>query len=230
MSKISVVIIEDEPKAIDILKRYLADISDMELLGTFRDPVKGLEFLHRHTVDLLLLDINMPKLSGLEVLEAVTNRPYVIFTTAYTDYAVESYNYDAIDYLVKPIEYARFLKAIHKVKDKISGSLPVEPRVNQSMLNIKSGTQVHRVHESSVLYMEKDGNYVVFHLKDKKILSRYNMKDIYKLVNPGSFVRVHKSFVVNISAIEVIESDQVTVGGHVLPVGRSYREEVMRLT
>ncbi len=233
MDKIKTVIIDDEPKAIDVIKRYCNDSEAIDVLATFRSPVKAIEFLQEEVVDLVFLDINMPKLNGLEFLNVLEKKPKVIFTTAYSEYALESYNYDTIDYLVKPIEFQRFLKAVTKAKavifsSKENTSATTETNEDKTIY-IKSGSQLHKVKISDILYLEKDGNYLTFYTKDKKILSRQNMKDIFDILDSEKFLRVHKSYVVGIQHMDIIETHQIKIGDTKIPVGRNYREELMNL-
>ena len=234
MHKIISIIIDDEPKAIDVIWRYCNDSDVVEVSATFRDPVKAIEFLQNHPVDLLFLDINMPKISGLEFLNILNKKPKVIFTTAYSEYALESYNYDAVDYLLKPIDFKRFLKAVTKAKTLIhstenQGLNDPSEIPDDKILYIKSGPQLHKVNSNDVLYLEKDGNYLTFYTNDKKILSRQNMKDIFEILDPTKFIRVHKSYVVAIKHIDIIESHQISIGEVKIPVGRIYRENLMNL-
>jgi DNA-binding LytR/AlgR family response regulator len=227
--------VDDEPKAIEVLERYCNDIDSIELKATFRDPVKAIEYLQIHDTDLILLDINMPRISGMEFLNILNKRPRIIFTTAYAEYAIESYDYEAVDYLLKPIDFHRFVKAISKTNRLISqedSSIPVENSDNdyERTIYIKSGPQLYKVNISDILYLEKDGNYLIFHTKNRKMLSRQNMKDIFKVINPNDFIRVHKSFIVAIKHMEIIESHQIRVGDIKIPIGRNYREELMNIT
>lgn len=235
MSKIRTIIIDDEPKAISVLERYCNDMDSVELMSSFRDPVKAIEHVQNENVDLIFLDINMPKISGLEFLDILSKRPRIIFTTAYTDYALDSYEYEAVDYLLKPIDFHRFVKAVSKVKKLISLESPANTFEtnqdhNDKIIYIKSGPQLYKVNTADILYLEKDGNYLVFYTKDKKMLSRQNMKDIFEILNPEEFIRVHKSYVVALKHIEVIEAHQIRMGDIKLPVGRNYKENLMKIT
>jgi len=231
MTKIKTILIDDEPKAIDILKRYCKDSETIEVLASFRNPVKAVEFLQQETVDLIFLDINMPKLNGLEFLNVLEKKPKVIFTTAYSEYALDSYNYDTIDYLVKPIDFQRFLKSVTKAKAVLrathsTSSAQMEVAEDKTIY-IKSGQQLHKVNINDILYLEKEGNYLTFFTKDRKILSRQNMKDVFEILDPEKFLRVHKSYVVGLQHMEVIETHQIKIGDAKIPVGRNYREELM---
>src|SRR6202012_574579 len=194
--------IDDEPKALEVIERYCEKISSTSLKATFREPLKAIEFLNRSTVDLIFLDINMPDLSGMQLLQTLSPRPLIIFTTAYSQYAVESYELNALDYLLKPVTFERFLMAVNKAA-KALGSKNTPAVDDGAALFIKSGPQTYRVKVSEILYLEKDGNYITVHLKDGNILIRENMGDIFDLIPAADFVRVHKSYVVGIRHISM---------------------------
>ncbi len=222
---ITCIAIDDEPKALEVIERYCSKISLVDLKATFREPLKAIEFLNREKVDLIFLDINMPELSGMALLRTLSPRPMVIFTTAYSHYAVESYDLNALDYLLKPITFERFLAAINKV----AGTLPSKSGASnedEPTVFIKSGPQTYQVKIGDILYLEKDGNYITVHLKDKKILIRENMTDIFEIVPEEGFVRVHKSFVVAIRHITMIEVHQLIINGEKIPIGSTYRDNL----
>jgi two-component system, LytTR family, response regulator len=219
--------IDDEPKALEIIERYIAKSDLVDLKATFRDPVKASEFLSQEKVDLIFLDINMPDINGLKLIETLPVKPMVIFTTAYSNYAVESYELSAIDYLLKPITFERFLTAVNKASNQLSlQQKAVSRSEGGETLIIKSGPYTHQVRTADIFYLEKDGNYVTVHLKDKKILVRENMNGVFDLVPANEFVRVHKSFVVALKHITTIEVHQVIVNGTQIPIGSTYRESL----
>lgn len=219
---ISCIAIDDEPKALEVIERYCGKTSQVSLKASFREPVKAIEYLQREKVDLIFLDINMPDISGMALLQTLSHRPLVIFTTAYSHYAVESYELNALDYLLKPITFERFLIAINKA----AAALPSE----ESTIFFKSGPQTHQVKVADILYFEKDGNYLTVHLKDKQILIRENMNNVFDMVPAADFLRVHKSYVVAIRHITMIEVHQLIAGGEKISIGSSYREALrMRL-
>jgi two-component system, LytTR family, response regulator len=224
------IIIDDEPNAISILRRYADKLDFLQTVATFRDPVKAVDFLNHEQVDLLFVDINMPELTGLQLLSVLNHQPLVIFTTAYSEYAVESYEYNAVDYLVKPILFERFVKAVNKAAAQLQlqKTSDITTPDQKEILHLKSGTQVHRVSKSDVLFFEKDANYIIVHTKDKKIMLRGNMPDVYRYVSANEFVQVHKSFIVNLAMIDIIEVHQLTVKGNKIPVGHTYREAFMQ--
>jgi two-component system, LytTR family, response regulator len=219
--------IDDEPKALEVIERYCQKSDLVDLKTTFREPVKAIEFLNREKIDLIFLDINMPDINGIQLIQTLTARPMVIFTTAYSNYAAESYNLNAIDYLLKPITFERFLAAVNKASSQLSSqNKPFAKDDESGSVFIKSGPHTYQVKVSDIFYLEKDGNYITVHLKDKQILIRENMGDIFDLVPQSEFVRIHKSFVVAIKHITMIEVHQIIINGIKIPIGSTYRESL----
>jgi two-component system LytT family response regulator len=229
------IIVDDESGAIEILSRYIEKTPELKLFRSFRDPIEALAFLADNDVELIFMDIDMPNLNGMQLSELVRNKDIqVIFCTAYSEYAVESYEKDAVDYLLKPISYERFLKAARKaltarfksVGHDLSGI--TEKRGKAGKLFIKSGPRIHRIDTAEVLSMEKKGHYVVFHLPGKELLSRMNMNDLMDILPPDRFVRVHRSFVIAIDKIDTIEKNAVIIRGKKIPIGESFRDGFFR--
>lgn len=230
------IVIDDEPFALDLIKGYVEKTQILQLQGVFSNPLKALSFLMQNKTELIFLDINMPELSGIQFLKSLNHKPKVIFTTAYSEYGVESYDFDAIDYLLKPIKYERFLKAVNKAYESINGpsldgSLNEPVKLSSdifmeetSSVLIKSGCKVHRVNPGSILYVEASGNYMIFHTTDTKVFSLLTMKDVLSQLPQDMFIRVHKSFVVSIKCIDVIERGRLTIKGNKIPIGSTYRE------
>jgi len=217
--------IDDEPKALEVIERYCQKIGSVSLKATFREPLKAIEFLNREKIDLIFLDINMPEINGMQLLQTLSPRPLIIFTTAYSQYAVESYELNAVDYLLKPATFERFLLAINKAVAALALKNTTGITEGAAVL-IKSGPQTYRVKVSEILYLEKDGNYITVHLKDGHILIRENMADIFDLLPAADFIRVHKSYVVGIRHISMIEVHQLIVNGEKVPVGSTYRDSL----
>jgi len=219
--------IDDEPKALEVIERYCRKSDLVDLKATFREPLKAIEFLNREKIDLIFLDINMPDITGMQLIQTLSAKPMVIFTTAYSNYAVESYNLNAVDYLLKPITFERFLAAVNKASNALSlQNKPSAKEDEPGTVFIKSGPHTHQVKVTEILYLEKDGNYITVYLKDKHILIRENMGDIFDMVPPSEFVRVHKSFVVAIKHISMIEVHQLSINGVKIPIGSTYRESL----
>jgi two-component system LytT family response regulator len=221
---ITCIAIDDEPMALEVIERYCADSDLVDLKATFRQPIKAMAWLSREKIDLIFLDINMPEISGMKLLQSLSPQPMIIFTTAYSHYAVESYNLNAIDYLLKPIIFERFLTSINKAAKAIS--LQNSTDDDKRIVHLKSGPQTYPVKLSDILYLEKDGNYMTVHLRGKRILIRENMSGVFDLVPASDFIRVHKSYVVAIGHIGLIEGYQLTINGEKVPIGDTYRESV----
>jgi DNA-binding LytR/AlgR family response regulator len=218
--------VDDESGAIEILSRYVDRTPEIELVQSFRDSIEALTFLAENDADLAFLDIDMPNLDGMQLSELIRNKDiYVIFCTAYSEYAVESYEKDAIDYLLKPIAYERFLRAVQK-------ALKVQSEETRAARNgmffIKSGPRIHQVDIGEVLYIEKKGHYVVFHTPGKELLSRMNMNDLMKTLPSDNFIRIHRSCVVAIDKIDTIEKYMVVIKGKRIPIGESYRDDFFK--
>jgi len=222
---ITCIAIDDEPMALEVIERYCAGSALVDLTATFREPSKAIAWLNREKVDLIFLDINMPEMSGMQLIQSLSPMPMIIFTTAYSHYAVESYNLNAVDYLLKPIIFERFVMAINKAAKAYALQNSID-NDDKAIIYLKSGPQTHPVKLNDILYLEKDGNYMTVHLKEKHILIRENMSGVFDLVPASGFIRVHKSYVVAIKHVTMIEVHQLTVGGELIPIGSSYRESV----
>jgi DNA-binding LytR/AlgR family response regulator len=224
---IKAMLVDDEPNALELLERYIGRIPFVTCVASFRDPLKALEFLHDHSVDLIFLDINMPQLSGISFLETLEDRPHVILTTAYAEYAVKSYEFAVEDYLLKPITFERFLKSVNRIKNLQTDEKTLVQQEN--FLFVKSGYQLLKVAVKDIRYLQKDGNYMTYHTDGKKILVRENVSQALENL-PDDFMQVHKSYLVPISRINAVESGRVRVGNDWVPVGAAFREElIMRI-
>jgi len=225
------VIIDDEPAAIDVLKFHLSSIPFVELKKTFRDPLDALEYLQQHTVDLVFLDINMPKLSGISFPKFLQNPPLIIFTTAYSEYALESYELKAVDYLLKPIEFNRLLQAVMKAKQLLeknstitTSSAEISPDISEQTIFIKSGSEFHQLFIQNIKYIESDGNYVTFYTDKRPILARYKLSEVLELLPKEYFTRIHRSYIVAIKHIETVKKHCVVIDGNEIPISSNYRE------
>jgi two-component system LytT family response regulator len=230
------IIIDDEPDAIDVLKFHLNNIPFMELKATFRDSLDALEHLQKHTVDLLFLDINMPKLSGISFSKFLEKPPLIIFTTAYSEYALESYELKAVDYLLKPVEFDRLLQAVMKAKEVLNqNKAGVKARTETSQeipeqtVFVKSGSEFHQVPIQNIKYIESDGNYVTFHTTKRSILARYKISEVKELLPQQFFVRIHRSFIVAIKHIETVRKHCVVIDGIEIPISSNYRESFLTI-
>ena len=228
-------VIDDEPYALELIRDYIQRTPFLELSNCFSNPFKAMDFLNREKVDLIFLDINMPELSGIQLYKSLNQPPLVIFTTAYPEFAAESYEYNAVDYLVKPVKYERFLKAVNKASTYIHPAIGQAPRVQEhqkqteEFIFIKSGNRLIKVFPADILYVEADGNYMCFHTKERKIMSLLTAKEVLELLPGDNFVRIHKSFIISIDHIDAIERHDVVVGGKQIPIGITYREHFMSI-
>lgn len=221
------IIVDDEYKSIALLKEYITEVPFLTLSNTFRNPVEAINSMQNDKVELVFLDINMPRLTGIQVVKSLAVKPIIIFTTAYAQHAVEGFDLDAIDYLLKPITFERFLKAANKAYDYFRNEkLPVIEVKDYCL--IKSGPQTYRIKRSDILYIEKDGNYTILYTFSGKIVTRYTFKEVFELLGTKGLIRSHKSFIVSIAHISMIESDKVSVNKIKIPIGATYREAFLK--
>ena len=221
---IKAIAIDDEPLALEVIRSHAEKVPFLELAAYFTDALKAIEYLARHPVDLLFLDIKMPDISGLELMESLQQKPLVIFTTAYAEHAVQSYELNATDYLLKPFAFTRFLKACHKANELLQVKENTKAPPSESIF-IKSGYEQVKISYSDVLYLESGGNYMSFILANgRNILSRLTMADAIALLPPAQFIRVHRSYLVNMDAIRSFSETEVQVQEAELPISRNYRD------
>ena len=216
------IIIEDEYNAIELLKGYIDKVPFLECLESFRNPIEAISFLQNNQVDLIFLDINMPELSGISFLKAVKQRPAVILTTAYSEYAVESYEYDVQDYLLKPISFERFLRSVTKIETDKKDSSENDSVSQPEYIYVKDGYENIRVSVDDILYLEKDGNYITYHIPEHKLLSRQTIQQALEGLGEN-FIQIHKSYIINLKKIESFSTSSVRINDKNLPVGLSFR-------
>ncbi len=221
MNKISCIIVEDEPKAIKLLESYISHYESLDLLASFRNGLKAIEFLAKTRVDVIFLDINMPHVSGTQIAKLIHEHSKIIFTTAYSEYAVESYELNAFDYLLKPISLDRFNTSVAKLL-KVDLNLDLNDHKRVDTILIKSGSSIHRTVIDDILFLEKDGNYMTYHTKGNKILARESISEALEKL-PQQFIQCHKSYIINTSQIDIIEKHECQIGHHRVPVSQGFR-------
>ncbi|RZS93377.1 LytR/AlgR family response regulator transcription factor [Aquimarina brevivitae] len=219
---IRAIIIEDEPNAIELLQRYIAKIPFIECIQSFRNPVEALAFLQTKSVDLIFLDINMPQLSGISFLQTLKNPPHIILTTAYAEYAVQSYEYQVTDYLLKPIAFERFLKAVVQLNENIPSATVIKENQSSKELFIKSGAKQVKLNKDAIVYLAKDGNYITYYTEEKKVLARESIQEALEHLG-SDFIQIHKSTIVNLNRIESYETSHINTSLGKLAIGPSYR-------
>lgn len=223
-------IVDDEPVARKVVREYLEDISYMELVGMAENPLKADSLLNEQQVDLLFLDINMPRLSGIEFLRASNgraNQPMVIITTAYAEYALDGFELDVVDYLVKPFSFERFLKACNRARDLHNGRLRPAPPTSGHFF-VKVDNTLEKVLFDELFYIEARMNYILLHTTDRKLIVYLTLKGLLESLPADKFIQVHKSFVVNKDSIKSIRGNILNLGRAEVPVSQHYQEEAMR--
>jgi len=233
MSNITCIIVEDEPLAAKVLTEYVAQVPFLELKGTFKDAILATDFLRDNTVDLIFLDIHLPKLKGMAFLKTLTNPPAVIITTAYHQYAVEGFNLNVTDYLLKPFEFERFLIAVNKVssfaKASADASSFADATIGKDYIFLNVQKKKVRILFSEILYIESQREYVRIVTKKNEYLSKLSTHEIEKLLPSTLFKRIHRSFIVSLERIESYTAEEVEINGVVIPVGRDYRHVLENL-
>lgn len=235
-----VLIVDDEYHARKLLSEYVSKMPFLELTGMASNVFEAMTVLQKEKIDIMLLDIQMPEITGLEFARRLKNPPATIFTTAYSEYAVESYELDVVDYLLKPISFPRFLQAINKVTERKAVSeasnsvmnvvqpLPPEKPEDDNLI-IKSGSKMYRINYEELLYIEGQREYVTFHTTKQRITTLFSLKELEERLPSDQFIRIHKSYIISLKHIDMIERNILQIAGKKLPVGGSYKDNLMSL-
>ncbi|MGQ1911269.1 LytR/AlgR family response regulator transcription factor [Marinifilum sp. RC60d5] len=234
--KINCIIVDDEIHARKILEKYITDIPHVKLIKSCKNALEAMEILRTQTIDAMFLDINMPKLTGLNFLESLKNPPIVVITTAYREYAVDAYELDVIDYLHKPIPFPRFIKAISKIEEKLqirnNHPLVTQEKTEytaQNFIFIKADKKTIKLNFEDIKYIEGLGDYIKIHTKSKIIISKLTIKKMVDLLPENRFPRVHKSFIISLDLIDSIEGNQIQIQEQKIPIGQIYRQSFIDL-
>jgi DNA-binding LytR/AlgR family response regulator len=234
------VIIDDEPLAIDVVESYVQQVGGIEIVAKCTNPLEAIILLNKHQVDLVFLDIEMPNLTGIDLVKAIDNMPQFIFTTAYPEYALDGFNLNATDYLVKPIPFHRFLKAISRAKEKyeLENKVVISPQATETaapvavdnFIFVKSEYENIKINIDTIVYLQGLKDYIKIYTSDtqKPILTLSSFKDILDKLPPSKFIRVHKSYVVSIEHIKAIQKSKILVADMRIPVGETYKDTVMK--
>lgn len=226
MSNIRCIVVEDEPLATKILADYISQVPFLQLQGTFKDAILATEFLQDHSVDLIFLDIHLPKLKGMAFLKTLTDPPAVIITTAYHQYAIEGFEMNVIDYLLKPFEFERFLVAVNKVKKVQKQTATHSDGKEKDYLFLNVQKKKVKVLFSDIVYIESQREYIKIVTTKGDFLTKMGTQEIEELLPPDRFKRIHRSFIISISKINSYTAEEVDVNGTLLPIGRGYRESM----
>lgn len=219
-------IIDDEPLSRDVLRNYIERIKDLSLVAECKDAFDATHHLNKRQVDIIFLDISMPGLSGISFARSLTSSPLIIFATAFPKYAVEGFELNALDYLVKPFSFARFMKAVNRALERLQDK--EEPGPANRKIILKADKKLYAVEFSSILFLEGQGDYIRIFFEDKKLMVHKTIKNFMGSLPEEDFMRVHKSFVVNLRKIEFLEGNQVRIGEHGIPVSPANRDELLR--
>jgi DNA-binding LytR/AlgR family response regulator len=225
--KLKCLIVDDEPIARKGLEEYVSEVSLLQLVHSCESALKAENFLNTQPVDLILLDIQMPNVSGIEFLRGLKNPPMVIFTTAHSSYALEGYSLDVIDYLLKPISFDRFLKAVQKAHDYHVLKQPTK-ELESDYFFIKVNHQFEKVNYDEVLYLEAMQNYCIVHTSTRKLITYHTLSGLEKQLPPTQFLKIHKSFIVAIEKISALDSNELKIGSALIPISRSLKDVVIK--
>jgi len=225
---ISCIIVEDEPLARNLLTDYVRKVPHLGLVKTFANPLEAIDFLRENPVDLLFLDIQMPEITGISLLKVLQKKPLVVLTTAYSDYALESYDFDVLDYLLKPITFERFLRAVEKANQRLATTPAAEKNANadpaQPFVFVKDGTKLVKIRLDDILYVEGLKDYVTIHTRQQKVVTLQRLKNLEDQLPANKFIRIHHSFIIALDAIDAVHKGEVQIGNASLPISDSYKK------
>lgn len=224
--KIIGIAVDDEPIALEIIRKHAGKIPFLELKAVFTSATAALAYLQDEAADVVFLDINMPDLSGLEFAQIMREKIKIIFTTAHPEFAVKGFDLSATDYLLKPIAFARFMEACIKVQQ--NAGIKNEPSGNENYLFAKDGYDWVRININNILFIKADDNYVTFYETDKRAIVRMTLAAALDRLSDKRFIRIHKSYVISLPKVEKIESHQVLISGHKIPMSASYRDMLLK--
>jgi DNA-binding LytR/AlgR family response regulator len=237
MNKIRCIVVDDEELARALLENYIGRLPHLELVGKCKDPMEAVAVIQQQQPELLFLDIQMPGMTGVEFLKTLAKKPLVIFTTAYSDYALEGYSLDVTDYLLKPFGFERFVQAVNKASEllllRTSNAQATSPvsdtsATQRDYLLVKSEHKIHRIRLDDINYIQSMREYVAFYTPNGRILSLYSLKKLEEELPEEKFIRIHKSYIVPVAKIDTLEGNMVHIGKDRLPIGANYRDAVLQ--
>lgn len=227
--KVKCLLVDDEPLAIQLIENHISKIDTLEVVATCNNALKAYEVLNTQEIDLLFLDIKMPNITGIDFLKTIKNPPKTIFTTAYRDYAIESYDLEVIDYLLKPITFERFLKAIDRfLRERNKTTFPEKKGIKEDFILIKSGNKHHKIKIDEIIFIESLKDYIKIHIfDDKQIVSKYKIGKIENEFSDKKFLRIHRSYIINTNKISAFTLNDIEVNSVKIPIGASYKDSVL---
>ncbi|MFK7950621.1 MAG: LytR/AlgR family response regulator transcription factor [Saprospiraceae bacterium] len=231
-----VIIVDDEPLALDVMETYIDKLPSLELVARCENAIQAFDVLSREEVDIMFLDIQMPQLTGIDFLKSLSNPPLVIFTTAYPNYAIEGYELNVIDYLLKPISFERFMKAVNKAmaqlelqNDSVATSNDVETTEKADFIFVKADKKLIKINYADILYIEGLKDYVIIKMPTSRVITLQTMKSLEAKLPSDIFKRIHRSYIVNLKKISAVIGNMVEVEKKHLPIGKNYREELLNI-
>ncbi len=236
--KIRCIVVDDEALARKYLKDYISKVPFLEFVGDFNSPLKAYELLEKGIVDLMFLDIEMPDITGLDFLRSLNRKPFVVLTTAYKEYALEGYELDIIDYLLKPFSFNRFLKAVNKVNmmmlNKEKKDVPIssfnQTDFHEDYIIIRADRKYYKINYDDLIFVEGQKAYVTFHSEGKKnVTALASLKELEEKLPKNKFIRIHKSYIVSVKKIDSLEGNLIEIAGEKLPIGKSFKSKVAEL-
>ena len=237
MNELNCLIVDDEELARTLLENYIIRLPYLKLVGKCSNPIEALQLLQHQSVDLIFLDIQMPEMTGTDFLKSLSQKPMVVFTTAYAEYALEGYELNIVDYLLKPFPFERFLQAVNKASDlaKLKNSeashsvtLPESPTIEKNYILVKSEHKVHRISYDDIQYIQSMREYIAYYTPNGRILSLGSLKKLEEKLPKDQFLRIHKSYIIAKSKVSTLEGNMVHIEKEKIPIGASYREEVLK--
>lgn len=233
MNKLQVLLVDDEYLALQLLESFVNKLPNLEIVGKIKSPIQAMDILNKEEIDILFLDIQMPTLSGTNLLKTLKRKPITIFTTAYSEYALDAFDLDAIDYLLKPFSFERFLQAVNKAKEQLKSrkniivSEEVSEEKTEEYFAVKSDAKIVKVFFNDILYIEGLKEYVRIICENEKIVTLERLKNMEVLLPSKKFLRVHKSYIINISKVKSVEGNRLQLGKHLIPISRGKKDMVM---
>ena len=232
--KYNVIIVDDEYLAQKLLQDYVSKVDSLQLVATCSNAFEAMEALKSNKIDIMLLDIHMPDLTGLELVKSLEKKPAVIFTTAFSEYAVDAFNLGVSDYLLKPFDFPRFIQAINKAIGLVPPKAENAPKLvadtiskSNDFITVKADYKLYKINYDDLLFIEGQHEYVTFHTSERRITALFALKDLEEILPKDRFIRVHKSFIVSFKHIQDLDKSDVTVAGNKIPVGASFRDELL---
>ena len=235
--KYKCIIVDDEPLALDVLESFIQKVPDLELVRKCHNAIEAMAALREKEIHLVFLDIQMPEITGLELLKSLSTKPAVIFTTAYSEYALQAFELDAIDYLLKPIPFERFLKAVNKAihylnstnKEQTANETPAVAAEEEDYIFVKADKKIVKVKLDDILYIEGLKDYVMIYTHDQRIITLQTMKNLEERLPSTKFLRVHRSFIISIDKLKSVAGNAVEIKNKMIPLGKHYRDDFMKL-